>query len=106
MFGKEPDVPKQYPVDVRRTICQRMLDGERVDRLADEYAISPNTLYRWRRLARVDAGLSPGHASFDPDPLASARRRITDLEKELVAVKLASRLFEQGEASPKGSSRL
>jgi transposase-like protein len=83
-----------------------MLIGEKVQDLAAETSISTYTLYRWRRQALVDAGRSPGLKSFDPDPLSSARRRIKDLERELAAVKLASRLFEQGEASPKGSSRL
>jgi len=99
-------MPMQYPVDVRRRLCERMLKGEVVQRLAEETSISTYTLYRWRRQALIDAGLSPGHKSYDPDPLSSARRRIKDLEKELVAVKLASRLFEQGETSPKGGSRL
>ena len=99
-------MPKQYPVDVRRRLCERMLNGEIVQRLAEETSISTYTLYRWRRQALIDVGLSPGHKSYDPDPLSSARRRIKDLEKELVAVKLASRLFEQGETSPKGGSRL
>jgi transposase-like protein len=83
-----------------------MLNGEKVQVLAIETSISTYTLYRWRRQALVDAGRSPGLKSYDPDPLSTARRRIKDLERELTAVKLASRLFEQGEASPKGSSRL
>ena len=87
-------------------MCERMLSGEKVQALADETSISTYTLYRWRRQALVDDGRSPGLKSYDPDPLSSARRRIKDLEKELTAVKLASRLFEQGEANPKGSSRL
>jgi transposase-like protein len=106
LIGKEPDMPKIYPVEVRRTMCERMLNGEKIEELAVESSISTNTLYRWRRQALVDAGRSPGLKSYDPDPLSSARRRIVDLEKELTAVKLASRLFDQGEASPKGSSRL
>ena len=106
LIGKEPEMPKIYSADVRRTMCERMLNGEKIEVLAKESSISTNTLYRWRRQALVDIGQSPGLKSYDPDPLASARRRIVDLEKELTAVKLASRLFEQGEASPKGSSRL
>ena len=97
-------MPKQYPFDLRRRLCERMLRGERVVDLSAETSISTYTLYRWRRQALSDAGRSPGLRSYDPDPLTSARRRIKDLEKELAAVKLASRLFEQGEASPKGSS--
>ena len=99
-------MPKHYPVEVHRALCERMLSGEKVQDLVVETSISAYTLYRWRRQALVDVGRSPGLKSYDPDPLSSARRRIKDLERELTAVKLASRLFEQGEANPKGSSRL
>lgn len=99
-------MPKHYPADVRRAICDRMLNGEDVRLLSAEYSIGSGTLYRWRRQALVDAGRRPGLASFQPDPLASARRRIKDLEAELRAVKLANELFAKGGADPKGSSRL
>lgn len=99
-------MPKHYPADLRRTICERMLDGEDVRVLAAEYSIGSGTLYRSRRQALVDAGRAPGVASYQPDPLASARRRIKDLETELRAVKLASELFAKGGADPKGSSGL
>jgi transposase-like protein len=106
VIGKEPDMPKHYPADLRRTICERMLNGEDVRALAEEYSIGSGTLYRWRRQALIDAGRSPGVASYQPDPLGNARRRIKDLEAELAAVKLASELFAQGGVDPKGSSRL
>jgi transposase-like protein len=83
-----------------------MLNGEDVRVLAEEYSIGSGTLYRWRRQALIDAGRSPGVASYQPDPLGTARRRIKDLEAELEAVKLASELFAMGGVDPKGSSRL
>jgi transposase len=99
-------MPKQYPAELRRQICERMLEGERIDQLKEEFGISDYTLYRWRRQARIDCGQSPGAKSYDFDPLLQARRRIKELEKELKATRAASDLFEEGRTDPKGSSRL
>lgn len=99
-------MPRHYPAEFRREVCERMLAGESVRALVDEVGVAQGTLYRWRRQALVDAGRSPGARSYEPDALASARRRIKDLEAELRAVKLASELFAKGGANPKGSSRL
>ncbi|MHB1906888.1 MAG: transposase [Acidimicrobiales bacterium] len=55
MIGRT-DMPKHYPADVRRAICDLMLNGEDVRHLSAEYSIGSGTLYRWRRQALVDAG--------------------------------------------------
>jgi transposase-like protein len=100
-------MPRHYPAELRRKICERLLAGEAIKDLVAESGISEHTLYRWRAQARIDADLRPGTKSFDADPLLQARRRIKELEAELKVVKAASALFEEGEAvSPKGSSRL
>jgi transposase-like protein len=83
-----------------------MLAGEAVKDLVVELEISQHTLYRWRRQALIDTDRRPGAKSYEADPLAAARRRIKELEAELKLVKAASALFEEGGASPKGSTRL
>ena len=99
-------MPRHYPAEVRRTVCERLLAGEAVRDLVVELGISDHTLYRWRRQAEIDAGRRPGAKSFEADPLQAARRRIIELEAELKLVKAASALFGDGEVDPKGSSRL
>jgi transposase-like protein len=99
-------MPRQYPLELRRRTCERMLDGEAVKDLVAELGIAEVTLYKWGRQARIDAGESPGLKSYEADPLLAARRRIKELEAELKIVKLASALFEEGDVDPKGSSRL
>jgi len=103
---QEVVMPFQYSTEFRLRICERMLAGEDVAALSDEHSISVNTLYKWRRQARIDAGREAGIVSGDIDPLADARRRIKELEAELVLVKAASALFAEGGADPKESSRL
>jgi transposase len=99
-------MPRHYPAELRRQVCERMLAGEAVKDLEAELGIANVTLYKWRRQALIDAGRRPGAKSFEADPLLQARRRIKELEAELKAVKAASALFEEGGADPKGSSRL
>ena len=99
-------MPMHYPAELRRRTCERMLAGEAVKDLTAELGIAGVTLYKWRRQALVDAGIRPGTKSYEADPLATARRRIKELEDELKVVKLASALYEEGAADPKGSSRL
>jgi len=99
-------MPKQYPAELHRRTCERMLAGEAVKDLVVELGIAEVTLYKWRRQALIDAGERPGLKSYEPDPLLAARRRVIELEAELKAVKAATTLFEEGGADPKGSSRL
>jgi transposase-like protein len=99
-------MPKQYPADLHRRTCERMLAGEAVKDLVVELGIAEVTLYKWRRQALIDAGQRPGLKSYEADPLAAARRRIKELEAELTVVKAASALFEEGAADPKASTRL
>jgi transposase len=99
-------MPRHYPAELRRQVCERMLAGEAVKDLEAELGIANATLYKWRRQALIDAGRRPGAKSFEANPLLQARRRIKELEAELKAVKAASALFEEGGADPKGSSRL
>lgn len=100
-------MPRHYPAELRREICERMLAGEAVRDLSAELGIAGVTLYKWRRQALIDSGRRPGLKSYEADPLAAARRRIKELEAELKAVKAATALFEQEKpVDPKGSSRL
>ena len=89
-------MPRQYPAELRRQTCERMLAGEAVKDLTAELGIAGVTLYKWRRQALIDAGRRPGAKSYEADPLAAARRRVKELEFELKAVKAASALFEEG----------
>lgn len=98
-------MPKLYSAEFRREACERMLSGEAVLELAKEFDIGYSTLYRWKRQALVEIGQAPGTKRVDAEALASARRRIKDLESELALVKAASKLFEEASHDPKSSTR-
>ena len=99
-------MPRHYPHEFRREVCERLLAGEPVKDVSDELGVSEYTLYRWRHAARADAGLTEDGKSYEPDPLVVARRRIKELEAELELTRKASELFKDGAVDPKGSSRL
>jgi transposase-like protein len=82
-------MPRQYPAELRRQTCERMLDGAVVKDLAVELGIAGVTLYKWRRQALIDVGQQPGLKSYEADPLEAARRRVIELEAELKVVRAA-----------------
>ena len=98
-------MPKMYSAEFRRDVCERMLAGEAVHDLAEEFDVGFSTLYRWKRQALVEIGAAPGTRRVEADALAQARRRIKELEDELVLVKTASKLFEELSHDPKASTR-
>jgi transposase-like protein len=97
----------RYSREFRRTVCERLVAGEKVTGLAKELGVSEATLYLWKRQALIDAGRAEGVKSFEADELAQAYKTIAELEAELEAVKAASALFNGEESvSPKGGARL
>ncbi|MBF6221780.1 transposase [Nocardia abscessus] len=99
-------MPKSYPPVLRRQVCVRLRSGERVAEIAAETGISEATLFKWKAQTLVDAGVREGVPSVEADELASAHRRITQLEAELKLTKDACELFdEQVLISPKGNTR-
>jgi transposase-like protein len=71
-----------------------------------ETGISSATLFRWKAQALIDDGVRDGVPSVEADELAAAKRRIAQLEAELVLTRDACALFdEQVVVTPKGKSR-
>jgi transposase-like protein len=100
-------MPKRYAREFRRTVCERLVAGEKVSSLSKELGVSEATLYLWKRQALIDAGRAEGIKSFEADELAQAQRTIAELEAELEITKAAVALFNGEEpVSPKGGARL
>lgn len=100
-------MPKRYPREFRRTVCARLVAGERVVSLSKELGVSEATLYLWKRQALIDAGRAEGIKSFEADELAQAHKTIAELEAELEITRAAVALFNGEEVvGPKGVARL
>ena len=95
---------KGYPTEFRRRALDLLATGRKVVDVARDLGISDQTLYTWRRQARIDAGVEPGLTSAERAELQRARRRITELETELAVHRRAAELLKEG-TDPKVGSR-
>jgi transposase len=95
---------KGYPTEFRRRALDLLATGRKVVDVARDLGISDQTLYTWRRQARIDAGEESGLTTKERSELVSARRRIAELESELAVHRRAAELLKDG-ASPKGGMR-
>ena len=93
---------------VRAEFKRRVVDlveaGRKVADVAADLGISEQSVYTWRRQARIDTGLEPGLSSVEHGELVAARRRIRELEIELAIHRKATELLRE-DSDPKGSSR-
>lgn len=93
-----------YPPEFRRKVLDLLEEGRSVAQVAHDLDISEQSIYTWRRQDRIDKGLVPGLTSKEKSELATANRRIAELETELKAARRAVELLRE-ETSPKGGSR-
>ena len=93
-----------YPPEFRRRVIELVEGGSKVAEVAADLGISEQTIYVWRRQARIDAGLEAGLSTFEQAELAAAKRRIRELETELAIHRRATELLKE-KTSPKGHMR-
>ncbi len=93
-----------YPAEFRRRVVALVEGGRKVCDVAAELQVSEQTIYTWRRQARIDAGLEAGVTTTDQTELAAAKRRIRELETELAIHCRATELLKE-KADPKGRTR-
>ena len=93
-----------YPPEFRQRVIELVEGGRKVAEVAADLGISEQTIYTWRRQARIDAGLEAGLSTSEQAELAAAKRRIRELETELAIHRRATELLK-GKTSPKGHTR-
>ena len=95
---------KGYPPEFRRRVVELVEGGRKVAEVAAGLGVSEQSIYTWRRQARIDAGVEAGLTSAEKAELAAARRRIRELETEVAIHRRATELLK-GETSPKDGSQ-
>lgn len=95
---------KGYPPEFRRRVVELVEGGRKVVEVAADLGVSEQSIYTWRRQARIDAGVEAGLTSAEKAELAAARRRIRELETEVAIHRRATELLK-GETSPKDGSQ-
>jgi len=93
-----------YPAEFRKRVLELVEGGRRIAEVSAELEISQQTIYAWRRQARIDAGLEAGLSTSEQAELKAAKRRIRELEAELAIHRRATELLKE-ETSPKGRTR-
>jgi len=93
-----------YPPEFRRRVVDLVEGGRKVAEVAAELGISEQTIYTWRRQARIDAGIEAGLTTSEKAELTAAKRRIRELETELAVHRRATELLKE-QTDPKGPSR-
>lgn len=95
---------KGYPPEFRRRVVELVEGGRKVAEVAADLGVSEQSIYTWRKQARIDAGVEAGLTSAEKAELAAARRRIRELETEVAIHRRATELLK-GETSPKDGSQ-
>lgn len=96
--------PRGYPAEFRKRVVDLVEAGRPVAQVAAELGISDQSIYTWRRQARIDSGVEPGMTTAEHTELAALRKRVRELECELAIHRRATELL-RGDAGPKGGSR-
>ena len=79
--------------------------GKPQKQTAHELEIQPVTLSKWVKQERIDRGEAPGTSTTESAELRAARRRIRELETELVIVRQAAKILGEDQPRPKGTTR-
>lgn len=95
---------KGYPPEFRRRAVELLRSGRSVAEVARLLEVSDASLYLWRRQDRIDRGEIAGVSSTEGAELATARRRIAELETELAIHRRAAALLK-AVVPPKGASK-
>jgi len=93
-----------YPPEFRRRVVDLVEGGRKVSEVSSELGVSEQTIYVWRRQARIDAGLETRVTTSEHAALAAAKKRIRELEAELAIHRRATELLKET-SSPKGRTR-
>lgn len=98
-------MPRPYPAELRARAIALVRAGKPQKHTADYLGIHPVTLSKWIEHDDIDRGERPGVPTSESTELRAARRRIRELETELVIVRQAATFLGEDELRQKGSIR-
>ena len=86
--------PWGYPAEFRKRVVDLVEAGRPVAQVAAELGISDQSIYTWRRQARIDAGVEPGMSTEEHAESAALRKQVRELECELAIHRRATELLK------------
>jgi transposase len=99
--------PRSYPPAFRLNIIDLARAGRRVEELASEFSVGPQTIRNWLKRADVDAGLrKDGLTSAEHEEITKLRRenRQLKIEREILGKAAAWFARETDSIPPKSSN--
>ncbi len=96
-------MPKPYPTEFRLCAVTLVRVGKTITQTAYELEMSAAALHNWIHQDRIDRGEIAGLSSRESVELARAKRRIRELEVEIL--RWASKILGAGQYDPKGFTR-
>ncbi|UAJ79802.1 transposase [Leifsonia sp. ZF2019] len=88
-------MPRPYPQEFRARAVALVRAGKQAKQTAVEIGIHPITLSNWIRPDDIDNGRRPGVPSSESAELRAAKRRIRELETELLIVRQAAKFLDE-----------
>lgn len=88
-------MPKPYPSEFRRRALDLGASGRTVRDVAAALGIAESCLYGWKSRDLIDRGLRPGTTTTESTELATAQRRIRELEDEVKILRKAAAAVEK-----------
>ena len=98
-------MPSRYTVEVRRQVVELARAGTKVSQLSATFGMTQASIYNWLKQDRVDRGEAPGLSTEGQMELATAKRRIRQLETELAVSRKVNEVFLEQRLPPKASTR-
>jgi transposase len=98
--------PRSYPLDFRLKILELLRAGRRLDELAVEFEVAPQTIRNWEKQTDLDAGRrTDGLTSEERAELFKLRKQVKQLtiEREILS-KAAAWFARETDVVPKRSS--
>lgn len=94
-------MPKRFPPEFKRDVVAVARRGDlKINEVAADFDIAPESVRRWLRQADIDDGIKDGLTSAEPSELVALRRKARRLEMENEILRRAAAYFAK-DALPK-----
>ena len=94
-------MPKKYPPEFKADVARVARRGDvPLAAVAADFAVSEESVRRWKRQAEIDDGRKPGLTTAEQAELVELRRRARRLEQENEILRRATAYFAK-DAAPK-----
>ena len=89
--------PAKYSPELRRRAIAEVIErGRNITEVSRELGIvSPESLRRWVKQARIDAGLETGPSTEELAEIKALRKEVTDQQRTIEILKAATTFFAQ-----------